>query len=137
MRHADTWTFTGGDCLLFLRNTVPINYDLLCRQTVTVYRKEGDSYTRKVYPKAFLDFKKTQSVDKTGSSEANSFLLVIPGPTQAVFVDDKVLLGEGPEITTREEWAAFSPTKVNGLVLVDYVDPKYWNGQLVHTEAGG
>ncbi len=137
MRHADTWTFTGGDCLLFLRNTVPINYDLLCRQTVTVYRKEGDSYTRKVYPKAFLDFKKTQSVDKTGSSEANSFLLVIPGTSQAVFVDDKVLLGEGPEITTREEWAAFIPTKVNGLVVVDYVDPKYWNGQLVHTEAGG
>ena len=137
MRHADTWTFTGGDCLLFLRNTVPINYDLLCRQTVTVYRKEGDSYTRKVYPKAFLDFKKTQSVDKTGSSEANSFLLVIPGTSQTVFVDDKVLLGEGPEITTREEWAAFIPTKVNGLVVVDYVDPKYWNGQMVHTEAGG
>lgn len=137
MRHADTWTFTGGDCLLFLRNTVPINYDLLCRQTVTVYRKEGDSYTRKVYHRAFLDFKKTQSVDKTGSKEANSFLLVIPGPTQAAFVGDKVLLGEGPEITTREEWAAFIPTKVNGLVVVDYVDPKYWNGQLVHTEAGG
>lgn len=137
MRHADTWTFTGGDCLLFLRNTVPINYDLLCRQTVTVYRKEGDSYTRQVYPKAFLDFKKTQSVDKTGSTEANSFLLVIPGPTQAVFVGNKVLLGEGPEITTREEWASFIPTKVSGLVVVDYVDPKYWNGQLVHTEAGG
>ena len=137
MRHADTWTFTGGDCLLFLRNTVPINYDLLCRQTVTVYRKEGDSYTRKVYPKAFLDFKKTQSVDKTGSSEANSFLLVIPGSTQAVFVGDKVLLGEGPEITTREEWAAFIPSKVSGLVVVSYVDPKYWGGKLVHTEAGG
>lgn len=137
MRHADTWIFTGGDCLMFLRNAVPINYDLLCRQTVTVYRKDGDSYTRAVYRKAFLDFKKTQSVDKTGSKEANSFLLVIPGASQAVFVGDKVLLGEGPEITTREEWAAFIPTKVNGLVVVDYVDPKYWNGQLIHTEAGG
>ena len=137
MRHADTWTFTGGDRVLFLKKANPINYDLLCRQAVTVYRKEGEEYTRTVYPKAFLDFKKTQSVDKTGSSEANSFLLVIPGPTQAAFVGDKVLLGEGPEITTREEWAAFIPTKVNGLVVVDYVDPKYWNRQMVHTEAGG
>lgn len=137
MRHADTWIFTGGDHLLFLRNTALINYDQLCRQTVTVYRKADDGYTRIVYPKAFLDFKKTQSVDKTGSKEANSFLLVIPGASQAVFVGDKVLLGEGPEITTREEWASFIPTKVSGLVVVDYVDPKYWNGQLVHTEAGG
>lgn len=137
MRHADTWIFTGGDWLLLFRNTCPVNYDALCRQTVTVYRKEGDGYARRVHPKAFLEFKKTQSVDKTGSKEANSFLLVIPGSSQAVFVDDKVLLGEGPEITTREEWAAFIPTKVNGLVVVDYVDPKYWNGQMVHTEAGG
>lgn len=137
MQHADTWTFTGGDRVLFLRNACPINYDLLCRQTVTVYRKADEGYTRQVYPKAFLDFKKTQSVDKTGSSEANSFLLVIPGASQAVFVGDKVLLGEGPEITTREEWAAFIPTKVDGLVVVSYVDPKYWNGRMVHTEAGG
>lgn len=137
MRHADTWIFTGGDCVLLLRKTNPINYDLLCRQTVTVYRKEGDSYTRQVHPKAFLDFKKTQSVDKTGSNEANSFLLVVPGSSQAVFVGDKVLLGEGPEITTREEWAAFIPSKVSGLVVVSYVDPKYWDGKMVHTEAGG
>lgn len=123
--------------MLFLKKTNPINYDLLCRQTVTAYRKEGEEYTRTVYHKAFLDFKKTQSVDKTGSKEANSFLLVVPGSSQAVFVGDKVLLGEGPEITTREEWAAFIPSKVNGLVVVDYVDPKYWNGQIVHTEAGG
>lgn len=137
MRHADTWIFTGGDCVLLLRNTTPINYDLLCRQTVTVYRKEGEGYTRTVYPKAFLDFKKTQSVDKTGSTEANSFLLLIPGSSQAVFVGDKVLLGEGPEITTKDAWLAFIPSKVEGLVVVSYVDPKYWNGQMVHTEAGG
>lgn len=114
----------------------PVDYRL-CNQTVTVYRKEDEGYTRTVYRKAFLDFKKTQSVDKTGSKEANSFLLVVPGPSQAVFVGDKVLLGEGPEITTREEWAAFIPAKVSGLVVVSYVDPKYWNGAIVHTEAGG
>ena len=132
-----TLTSIGGDRVLFLRNANPINYDLLCRQTVTVYRKEGDKYARKVYSKAFLDFKKTQSVDKTGSTEANSFLLVVPGASQAVFIDDKVLLGEGPEISTREEWAKFIPANVEGLVVVKYVDPKYWGGQMVHTEAGG
>jgi len=29
------------------------------------------------------------------------------------------------------------PVKVPGLVVVKYVDPKYWNGKLVHVEAGG
>ena len=105
---------------------------------MTVYHDNGDkTYTRKVFTDAFLDFKKTQNVDKTGSREANSFLLVIPGDTQAVFVGDKVILGEGPEISDSKAWAAFIPAKVPGLVVVSYADPKYWNGKLVHTEAGG
>ena len=123
--------------VLFFKKSNPVNYGVLCRQKVTVYHREDDKIGRVVFQNAFLDFKKTQSVDKTGSKEANSFLLVIPGASQAVFVGDKVLLGEGPEITTREEWAKFIPSKVENLVVVDYVDPKYWNGQLVHTEAGG
>ncbi len=122
--------------MLMLRPTCPVDYRL-CNQTVTVYRKEDDNYTRTVYSKAFLDHKKTNSVDKTGSKEANSFLLVVPGDHQTVFIGDRVMLGEGPEITTREEWAAFIPAKVSGLVVVSYADPKYWNGKIVHTEAGG
>ena len=118
------------------RRACPVDYRL-CNQTVTVYHNGGDTYTRTVYEQAFLDFKKTQSVDKTGSKEANSFLLVIPGDTQAVFVGDKVMMGAGPEITTRDEWASFIPSKVPGLVVVSYADPKYWNGQIIHTEAGG
>ena len=115
----------------------PVDYRL-CNQTVTVYHDNGDkTYTRKVFDNAFLDFKKTQNVDKTGSSEANSFLLVIPGPSVPVAVGDKVLLGEGPEIATREAWAALIPAKVPGLVVVKWVDPKYWHGSVVHTEAGG
>ena len=110
----------------------------MCNQTVTVYHRDGDSYSRKVIENgAFLDFRKTQSVDKTGSSEANSFLLVIPGEEQAVFIGDKVLLGEGPEISNREAWVQLIPAKVPGLVVVKYADPKYWHGKLVHTEAGG
>lgn len=109
----------------------------LCNQTVTVYRKEGDTYTRRVHRRAFLDFRKTQSVGKTGSREASSFLLVIPGHEQAVFVGDKVMPGEGPEVTTRQQWADLIPAKVPGLVVVQTADPKFWRGALVHTEAGG
>lgn len=118
------------------RRACPVDYRL-CNQTVTVYHKDGDSYTRTVYTHAFLDFRKTHTVDKTGSGESNSFLLVIHGDTQAVFVEDKVLLGEGPEISDSRAWAAFIPVKVPGLVVVKYADPKYWEGTIVHTEAGG
>ena len=123
--------------MLFLRNSTPIDYSKLCKQTVTVYHKDGDKFTQATFGNAFLDFRKNLTVDKTGSKESNSFLLVLPGAEQSVFVGDKVLLGNGPEITTREAWADLIPTKVAGLVVVSYVDPKYWNGQLVHTEAGG
>ena len=122
--------------MLFLQNSTPVDYRL-CNQTVTVYHKDDDVYTRTVHRNAYLDFRKNQTVDRTGSKESNSFLLVLPIAVQAVFVGDKVLLGEGPEVTTREAWADFIPAKVPGLVVVDYVDPKYWNGRLVHTEAGG
>lgn len=120
------------------RRLSPVDYRL-CNQTVTLYHWDGgNTYTRKVIKEgAFLDFRKTQNVDKTGSKEANSFLLVIPGETVPVAVGDKVMHGEGPEITTREEWAALIPAKVPGLVVVKYVDPKYWHGAVVHTEAGG
>ena len=123
--------------MLFVRKTCPVNYDLLCRQTVTVYRKEGEKYIRKEYSKSFLDHKKTQSVDKIGSKEVNSFLLVVPGTVQTVFVDDKVYEGIGPEITTAEQWRDFVPAKVPGLVVVKYADCKKWDNAVVHTEAGG
>lgn len=118
------------------RRGCPVDYRL-CNQTVTVYHKDGDSYTQTVYTNAYLDFRKTHNVDKTGNTESNSFLLVIPGASQAVFPEDKVILGAGPEISTAQAWAAFVPAKVPGLVVVKYVDPKYWRGQMVHTEAGG
>ena len=122
--------------MLALRKKCPINYDL-CNQTVTVYHKDGDSITRTVHSNAFFEHKKTQNIDKTGSREANTFLLVIPGNKQSVFVGDKVLRGRGPVISTRGEWAAFIPAKVPSLAVVNYVDPKYWCDELVHTEAGG
>lgn len=122
--------------MLIRKNACPVDYRM-CKQTVTVYHKDGDTITRTVHENTFFDFRKTHNVDKTGSREVNSFLLVVPCSTQAVFVEDKVLQGVGPEITTREEWAAFIPAKVPGLVVVKSADPKYWGAQLVHVEAGG
>lgn len=122
--------------MLMLKPTCPVDYRL-CNQTVTVYHQEEGKYIRKVYRNAYLDFRKTQTVDKTGSREANSFLLIVPGTVQTVFVGDKVLLGDGAEIADRAAWAALIPSKVRGLVVVDYADPKYWAGKIVHTEAGG
>ena len=123
--------------MLSIRRGCPVDYRL-CDQTVTVYHWDGrQTYTRTVYDRAFLDFKKTQNVDKTGSHEANSFLLVIPCDHQIIFPKDKVLLGDGSDVTDREDWAALIPAKVHGLAVVEYVDRKYWRGQMVHVEAGG
>lgn len=120
------------------RRDGPVDYRL-CNQTVTLYHWDGaDTVQRRVIEKgAFLDFKKVQDVGKTGSSEVNSFLLVIPCSENPLVVGDKVLLGAGPELTSRADWAGFLPAKVPGLVVVRYVDPKYWRGRIVHVEAGG
>lgn len=117
------------------RNRGPLTYRQ-CRQTVTVYHREGNAIRRAIFHRAFLECKKTQNVDKTGRREANSFLLVLPTDTPVVFVGDKVLPGEGPEVTMAE-WGAFIPAKVPGLLVVQYADDKYYGTQMVHQEAGG
>lgn len=119
------------------RSGAPVDYRL-CNQTVTIYhRDEGGEIVRRVIREgAFLDFKKVQDVNKTGSTEVNGFLLVIPCEDVPVAVGDKVLHGDGPEVTAAE-WKKFIPATVPGLVVVKYVDPKYWKGRLVHVEAGG
>lgn len=122
--------------MMALKSGCPVDYRL-CNQVVTVYHRDGETYTRKVFSRAFLDFKKTVSVDKVGAREASSFLLVVPCEEPVVFPGDKVLLGEGPEVAGREDWAALIPAKVPGLCVVSYVDPKYWQGKLCHQEAGG
>ena len=121
---------------MVIRKRNPVNYDL-CSQTVTLYRKAGETIIRTVYRKAFFEWKKLQSIEKTGSREATSFLLVIPGNVQACYPGDKVILGEGPEIGTMPQWRDFIPAKVAGMAVVDAVDVKYWNGEIVHTEATG
>lgn len=120
------------------RRGSPVDYRL-CNQTVTIYHWDGkDTVIRRVIEKgAFLDFKKVQDVGKNGSTEVNSFLLVIPCSEIPVAVGDKVFHGEGPGIVSREDWAGLIPSRVPGLVVVKWVDPKYWKDRLVHVEAGG
>lgn len=120
------------------RRRSPVDYRL-CTQTVTVYHWDGrQTITRRVIEKgAFLDFKKVQDVSRTGSREVNSFLLVIPCSESPVAVGDKVFHGTGPALTALEQWRSFIPSAVPGLVEVKYVDPKYWEGRMVHVEAGG
>lgn len=116
----------------------PLNYGL-CNQTVTVYHldKETKNITTTVFHNAFLDYKKNQNIEKTGSKESNSFLLVLPTDTQTVFVGDKVLHGTGKPVTDVSEYNKLMPTNTNGLVVVKYVDCKYWRDKMVHLEAGG
>ncbi len=147
--------------MLRMRRGPPVDYRL-CNQTVTIYHQMGAgaafACTRIVFHGAFLDFRKVTATDKTGSRETNSFLLVLPSGwggrpvwkapqeydasvaqenTFTLAPKDKVLLGEGPEITTREQWAALLPAQTTGLVVVRDVDPKYWKTAVCHVEAAG
>lgn len=136
------------------RPAIPLDYSK-CNQTITIYHQNPvtKEISRIVIESgAFLDFRKNKNVDKTGSKESNSFLLVIPEiscrylpaadfigtPGTYTLVNlDKVQLGIGPVITTAAEWSAFIPAKVDGLVVVKYIDPKFWQAQRCHLEAGG
>ena len=122
---------------MLITNRCPLSY-ALCNQTVTVYHlnRTTKEVTKAVYKNAFLDFKKTENVDKTGRTESNSFLLIIPGSTQTVFAGDKVVLGDCADISY-EDWSKYVPTNTPGMVVVRYVDCKYWNNTMVHLEAGG
>lgn len=121
--------------MLIRRNVCPVDYGL-CNQTVTVYHWEDGRVTATVYDNAFLDVRKSRTNNSQGMKEANAFLLVIPGKVQTVFVGDKVLLGRGPEVSAGE-WAEFIPALVENLAVVSLAGVKFWQGQIVHTEAGG
>ena len=115
----------------------PHMYDF-CSQEVTVYHQAEDGQvTTTVHDHAFLEFKKVESVNKLGSSESSSFLLVIPGDSQLVYPGDKVLIGAGEQVTTLEGWRNLVPSTVPGLCIVKWADVKRFGMQIVHTEAGG
>lgn len=138
------------------RKAAPLSYGH-CNQTVTLYHQEGETYHRRVIQGAHLDFKKNSNIGKVGSHEVNSFLLVLTqgaggqtylppvqyaavgdkGTVYTVAANDKILLGVGGKITTPEQWRTFIPSHVDGLVVVKYIDVKYWQGEICHLEVGG
>lgn len=130
------FVYIPGDWSMRIYKKAPDIYKQ-CDQTVTVYHKDGDTIIRKVHRQnAFLDLRKTENVDRTGSRDANAFLLIVRGNEQSVFIGDKAIHGEGPEVTAKE-WSSFIPSRVPGLVVVSYADAKRWRDVIVHTEAGG
>lgn len=121
--------------MIRLRNRPAFLYPF-CTQTVTVYHREAGEIYRTIYYRAFLDFKKVKSVDKTGSKDAMSFLLVVVGDAD-IYAGDKVILGEGPEVSSDKEWTSFIPANNPGLCVVSYVDKKRLGTEVLHVEAGG
>lgn len=116
----------------------------LCTQTVTLYHpdEEAGTVTRTVVAGAFLDRRLRMTHTETGQQQAQAFVLVIPaaagvpGQDYTLEPGDRVLEGEGPEIS-RESWPQFVPALHPGLCCVQYVDPKTVRGRFCHLEAGG
>ncbi len=115
-----------------LRNTnrIPLDYSL-CTMTVTVYHRED--LTRHVIANAHYEFTDEAAVSGAVSSGDRHFLLVVPGEAD-IRVGDKVVLGEGPAITS---WAALNAVDTPTLGVVRDRKPRYFRGQLCHTEARG
>ena len=111
----------------------PVSYDL-CNQTVTVYRPLEDRILRRV-TRGFYRWEDTVRENDGVEHFARKFLLILPGSPQQMFPGDRVIAGEGPEIT-KEQWDSFVPSAVAGLSQAAYATPWYWDGEIVHTEAG-
>lgn len=107
----------------------------LCDQVVTLYHLEAGRILRQVIQGCYLQWQQKRNMDVFGEQMQTSFLLVMPGDEQRVFVGDRVMKGIGPEITA-QQWAGFLPAAVPGLGEVNYVVPYFWEGKLCHVEAG-
>ena len=140
----------------------PVDYGL-CGQVVTLYhplgRGAGFACARTVFRGAFLEWRLSETQDRVGGWQAESFLLVLPNgwngrpvwappreyealeaPARAgrftLAPGDKLLEGEGPAIESREAWAALTPAARPGLLVVKEVEPKTFGGGVCHIEGG-
>ena len=106
-----------------------------CNQTVTCYRLIDGQVQRQVLKNCYYHYRDEKIETDTGSRWVRKFLLIQPGEKQMVFPGDRILAGEGPEVTA-EQWATFLPVNVPALGQVAYATPWYWAGRISHTEAG-
>lgn len=109
----------------------PLDYSL-CNQTVTIYRRRGDSIQRQIVENASYSFELRQVTDTLGTRQETLFQLIVPGDAQ-LQPGDRVMVGIGPE---QVDWNAFLPVAVAGLAQVQYVAPCFWQGEICHTVAG-
>lgn len=110
----------------------PLDYSL-CDQTVTLYRKEEETVSRKVIANAFLAAKVSVPNEPYGKSKEKTFLLIIPENAAPLQCGDRIYDGIGPETIA---WQAFVPAAVSELYEISYVKPCRWNGEVTHWEAG-
>lgn len=109
----------------------PFDYSL-CNQTVTLYRKEGTQVRRRVIPNAYLSAKISTPAEAYGKSMEKKFLLIIPGDV-SLCCGDRIYAGKGPEDVN---WQRFVPAAEPALFEAGFVKPCFWEGEIVHWEAG-
>ena len=129
----------------------PLRYEH-CDQTVTVYHTTFNPFRcrRAVLEGVYWGHRKNWALQKTGEDKSNGLLLVIPQRSAArvsaaadpaidgtyiLEAGDRVVMGVGPEISTREEWAALLPSAAE-VVTIGWVEQYYWHGEPCHVEAG-
>lgn len=100
----------------------------ICDRTVTVYRKEGNSITRRVLTDCFYRYEDTENTQQF----SRKFLLIVPG-AEEIRPGDRVFEGIGPEQIL---WDTFLPINVPGLSEAAYAAPWYWEAEISHWEAG-
>ena len=100
----------------------------LCNQTVTLYRRVGDTVERRVLEGCFYHYEDVLTQERF----ARKFTLIHPG-AEEIRPGDRVFDGVGPEQVV---WAEFLPVCVAGLSEVSYAKPWYLDGKIAHWEAG-
>lgn len=109
----------------------PLDYSLCC-QCVTLYRKEADGIRRQVLDSCYLSTRDDAPAESYGKSLEKTFRLIVPGQ-RPVRCGDRVYDGIGPEAS---DWHSFVPAAVQGLYEVSFVKPCFWEGEIIHWEAG-
>lgn len=129
----------------------PLRYEH-CDQTVTVYHTAFNPFRcrRAVLEGVYWGHRRNWELQKTGAERGSDLLLVIPQKTAArvsaaadpalsgtyvLETGDRVVMGVGPEISTREEWSALLPNAAE-VVTIGWVEQYYWHGKPCHVEAG-
>ena len=110
----------------------PLDYSL-CNQTVTFYRRNGGEIIRKVADNCHLSCKYREATESYGKSMEKKFLLIIPAGSVAPQPGDRIYIGVGPEEVV---WEQFLPALVPEVYEISFVMPCYWEGEIVHWEAG-